>query len=333
MRTGKEMLSRTPATVLHIPLFNHDLPLGREQLDQLAAPILDRTVATTREIISAAGISPDQLAGLFLVGGASRTPLAATLLHRALGVPPTVIDQPELAVADGSLPAAAPPPPARAVVPAGGPALPAGRSRRRLPRPAVGLAAAAGVLLAVVAGTAIAFAAANRDPDPTDPTRPAAAGTTSPSPTPRPSPTPIADPCLPGTWTLTTEFRDYPNIGDGIQAAYQDGRRVFYLRPDGTARLEFDRQRDLGTGGGHEYEIIWTGSIDSHYRTSDGVLLWSNLRPRGEWVVYVNGAEDSRGEIGALTEQTRYLCTEDMLTIYISDGAAEYSRTSHDWDG
>src|SRR5207247_1810164 len=39
----------------------------------------------------------------FLVGGASRIPLVATLLHRALGEPPLAIEQPELVVAEGSL--------------------------------------------------------------------------------------------------------------------------------------------------------------------------------------------------------------------------------------
>src|SRR6266545_3342070 len=56
-----------------------------------------------------------------LVGGSTRTPLVATVLHRALGVAPTVREQPELVVAEGALcaggdrPAAARPvaPPAR----------------------------------------------------------------------------------------------------------------------------------------------------------------------------------------------------------------------------
>ena len=43
------------------------------------------------------------MGGVFLVGGASRIPLVATLLHRALGEPPLAIEQPELVVAEGSL--------------------------------------------------------------------------------------------------------------------------------------------------------------------------------------------------------------------------------------
>jgi hypothetical protein len=46
------------------------------------------------------------LGGVLLVGGSSRIPLVATLLHRAFGVPPTVFEQPELVVAEGALAAA-----------------------------------------------------------------------------------------------------------------------------------------------------------------------------------------------------------------------------------
>ena len=49
------------------------------------------------------GLRPDELAGLFLVGGSSRLPLAARMLHSELGIAPTVLEQPELPVAEGAL--------------------------------------------------------------------------------------------------------------------------------------------------------------------------------------------------------------------------------------
>jgi ABC-type branched-subunit amino acid transport system substrate-binding protein len=103
VRTSKELLSRATATMVHIPLFDVDTPLGREQLEQLARPVLDRTVAATRVAIQESGVGAGQLAGVFLVGGSSRIPLVATLLHRALGGPPVAIEQPELVVAEGAL--------------------------------------------------------------------------------------------------------------------------------------------------------------------------------------------------------------------------------------
>ncbi|MEJ3749807.1 Hsp70 family protein [Actinomycetes bacterium KLBMP 9797] len=103
VRAGKEVLSRTSSTFIRLPLFDFDAPLGREQLELLARPILDRTVRTTRAVINRAGIGIESVAGLFLVGGSTRMPLVATLLHQTLGLAPTVIDRPEMVVAEGSL--------------------------------------------------------------------------------------------------------------------------------------------------------------------------------------------------------------------------------------
>ncbi|GAA3243602.1 Hsp70 family protein [Dactylosporangium siamense] len=101
VRTAKEILSRSTSTYIHVPLIEQDAPLGREQLERLARPVVDRTVALTRTVLTSA--EPTRpLAGLFLVGGSSRMPLVATLLHQATGVAPTVLEQPELVVAEGS---------------------------------------------------------------------------------------------------------------------------------------------------------------------------------------------------------------------------------------
>lgn len=103
VRAGKEMLSRVPRTTVHVPVFDDDAPLGREEVEELAGPVLERTVALSGRVLAAAGVAPGELAGLFLVGGSSRMPLAGMLLHRHLGVAPTVVEQPELVVAEGSL--------------------------------------------------------------------------------------------------------------------------------------------------------------------------------------------------------------------------------------
>jgi hypothetical protein len=163
VRAGKELLSRAAHTTVHVPLFDDGAPLGREQLDGLAGPILERTVAASRAVLDDAGVAPADLAGLFLVGGSSRLPLAAALLHQRLGVAPTVVEQPELVVAEGSLrvrpavkgpppvlpdPSQSWPPPASDLIGESGQRR---RSRRRL--------AAAALALAVVLGSAAAVVA------------------------------------------------------------------------------------------------------------------------------------------------------------------------------
>ncbi|WP_426513001.1 Hsp70 family protein [Dactylosporangium sp. McL0621] len=110
-RAAKEQLSRHATAALHVPLADVDLHLTRAEFERHARPHLDRTVACTRQALRDAGVAPEDVAAVLLVGGASRTPLAATLLHRALGIAPTALDQPELVVAEGGLHARPAPPP------------------------------------------------------------------------------------------------------------------------------------------------------------------------------------------------------------------------------
>ncbi|MCW3815702.1 Hsp70 family protein [Micromonospora sp. DR5-3] len=103
VRGAKEMLSRAMVAPVAVPGVEAAARLTREDLELLAAPLLARAVAETRDVIAAAGLVPGQLAGLFLVGGSSRVPLVARMLHADLGVAPTVLEQPELPVAEGAL--------------------------------------------------------------------------------------------------------------------------------------------------------------------------------------------------------------------------------------
>lgn len=103
IRAAKETLSRTGHTLVHLSALNDDVPLGREQLDALARPVLDRTISTARAVRLDAGIPADEQVAVLLVGGASRMPLVATLITRAFGTAPTIIEQPELVVAEGAL--------------------------------------------------------------------------------------------------------------------------------------------------------------------------------------------------------------------------------------
>jgi hypothetical protein len=96
--------------VVSLPLLGIDVPLGREQFEALARPILDRTMMVATSALAAARVSATDLAAIFPVDGSSRIPLVATLLHRALSVAPVSIEEPQLAIALGSLVAASGPP-------------------------------------------------------------------------------------------------------------------------------------------------------------------------------------------------------------------------------
>ncbi|MBO3734652.1 Hsp70 family protein [Glycomyces niveus] len=103
VRGAKERLSRHQQSDIAIPLLDVEAHLTRTELEQIAHPHLEQTMRVTQAVIRAAGLDLAASAGVFLVGGASRMPLVATMLHRALGVAPTVLDQPEVVVAEGSV--------------------------------------------------------------------------------------------------------------------------------------------------------------------------------------------------------------------------------------
>jgi actin-like ATPase involved in cell morphogenesis len=125
-RAVKEQLSRHAQGDLQVPLVDEQVHLTREAFEAAARPYFDRTAALVRGVLRTAGVPVDRVGAVFLVGGASRLPLAATVLHRTLGVAPTVIEQPELVVAQGALHSAVSPLPVGARVPASGGNAPAG---------------------------------------------------------------------------------------------------------------------------------------------------------------------------------------------------------------
>lgn len=117
-RAAKETLSRQPVAAIHVPIVERQVHVTREEFERAAAPALERTAQITEATLRSLGPGwRHNVVGIFLVGGSSRVPLAATLLHRHLGIAPTVIEQPEIVVAEGGLDTA---PPARPDPPPGG---------------------------------------------------------------------------------------------------------------------------------------------------------------------------------------------------------------------
>jgi len=102
-REAKESLSRQQSVTFPLPLTNTDALITRGEFEKMAHPMLARTVDVTVAAIRQSGLPANQLAGVFLVGGGSRIPLVATLLHQRQGIAPTALEQPEIVVAEGAL--------------------------------------------------------------------------------------------------------------------------------------------------------------------------------------------------------------------------------------
>ncbi len=102
-RGAKEQLTRHASAEIHVPIVDATLHITRDEFNGAARPYLDRTVALTVATLRAAGVAREAIGGVLLVGGSSRIPLAASMLHRTLRIAPMVMEQPELVVAHGSL--------------------------------------------------------------------------------------------------------------------------------------------------------------------------------------------------------------------------------------
>ncbi|EHR59459.1 type VII secretion-associated protein [Saccharomonospora cyanea] len=103
VRGAKETLSRHAYTDVPMPPPFADAHVTREDLEQLVRTPLGRAAELARATIEEAGLRPQQLTAIFLVGGSSRIPMVSRLVHERTGVVPTSLDQPETVVARGAL--------------------------------------------------------------------------------------------------------------------------------------------------------------------------------------------------------------------------------------
>jgi molecular chaperone DnaK len=103
VRGAKETLSRHTYADVPMPPPFPDAHVTRDDLERLIAAPMQRTVALLAATVTEAGLRPDQLVGVFLVGGSSRIPMVSRLVHERLGLLPVTLDQPETVVARGAL--------------------------------------------------------------------------------------------------------------------------------------------------------------------------------------------------------------------------------------
>jgi hypothetical protein len=333
VREAKEMLTEHPSALIHVPLFDAEVPLGREQLEDLAAPVIGRTVTTCLAVLNTAGVEPGDLAAVFLTGGSSRMPAVSTALHRALGFPPTAVDQPELAVAEGSVRTtdgaatrtgtgtgtgtgtdSAWPPPATIELPDG----PASRPGRRFGDRARQrwLPIGAGALTLLVAA-GIGFSVLGRDEPPGDavPGASGAAALAGVSPSASASPSasvpPGIDICLLGTWSQVQIQKHNTIDGRKVQfAGGAGGVRTFNV--NGRFTEDFTPAAPIVADvNGVTWQETARGQSAGTYQARNGVLLYSNVANSGTWTLTRNGRNNNSTALSFSVEPEQYICTGD----------------------
>lgn len=106
---AKEVLSSDTETTITVSLPNlrHTVRLTRAELEGMIRGPISESVEAMRRALTSAGVAPEQLQAVLLVGGSSRIPLISQVISSDLGRPVAVDAHPKHAVAMGAALAAA----------------------------------------------------------------------------------------------------------------------------------------------------------------------------------------------------------------------------------
>ena len=98
---AKHLLSTEIEARIELP-FVGVYELAREELEQIARPIVERTRAHCLRVLADAKISPRELDDVILVGGVTRMPIVRRLVREIFGREPNISQNPDEAVAIGA---------------------------------------------------------------------------------------------------------------------------------------------------------------------------------------------------------------------------------------
>lgn len=101
-REAKEALSKFETSSHYVVGINEDVHIARDDLEDLIGGEILKTVDILGETIRGAGIREDELAAVFMTGGASRMPLVQQAVRDRLGDRVRTYDDPKIVVAYGA---------------------------------------------------------------------------------------------------------------------------------------------------------------------------------------------------------------------------------------
>jgi len=101
---AKHTLTARPKTSLTVRHggYTLELPVTREQFEELTEDLLERTAYTTRQVLAAAKLTWPQINRVLLVGGSTRMPMVARMIEQLSGQKPDHTVHPDEAVARGA---------------------------------------------------------------------------------------------------------------------------------------------------------------------------------------------------------------------------------------
>lgn len=102
VRRARESLSTSRSTSVTVPGLEETVLITRDEYDTLVGDLVDHLVDHARTGLAQAGTPLDDLAAVYLVGGAARSPVVARRFLERTGITPLTLDQPKLSVCLGA---------------------------------------------------------------------------------------------------------------------------------------------------------------------------------------------------------------------------------------
>lgn len=101
---AKHTLSARVRALVHTEMAGSscEVPITREQFEEMTADLLERTAYTTRQLLAAAELEWKDIDRLLLVGGSTRMPMVVNMLKQMSGLEPDHTVNPDEAVARGA---------------------------------------------------------------------------------------------------------------------------------------------------------------------------------------------------------------------------------------
>lgn len=99
-KTAKEKLSNTPEISLNIN--DNNIKITKSELEQLISPIVDKTIEIFESVIDDADLEIEDIKGVILVGGSTRTPLVKEKIEELIEKEPLSDIDPDKVVAFGA---------------------------------------------------------------------------------------------------------------------------------------------------------------------------------------------------------------------------------------
>ena len=101
---AKHTLSARSRAVVRVDVGGQvmEVPVTREQFEEMTADLLERTAYTTRQLLAAAKMQWRDVSRLLLVGGSTRMPMVVDMLRQLSGLEPDHTVNPDEAVARGA---------------------------------------------------------------------------------------------------------------------------------------------------------------------------------------------------------------------------------------